>query len=109
MMFERRQTKLSRCAAPRSRSWLGEKKNPSNAHVGGDEMDSEMFWEMEEKKEEGLKVSTKFFSVVSKFACSDVNSCTIRCCFREQITAAERQTFFFFLYDEPLLSSMNMM
>lgn len=48
MMFECRQAKLSRCAAPRSRSWLG--KKTSNAHVGGDEMDSEMFWEMGKKK-----------------------------------------------------------
>lgn len=71
-------------------------KKTSNAHVGGDEMESEMFWEIGKKKEEeeGLKVSTKFFSAVSKFACSYMNSCTIRCCFRERITAANILFFF---------------
>lgn len=77
-------------------------KKTSNAHVGGDEMESEMFWEIGKKKEEeGLKVSTKFFSVVSKFACSYMNLCTIRCCFRERITAAELQTFSFFYTMSP--------
>lgn len=30
-------------------------KKTSNAHVGGDEMDSEMFWEMEKKKKRKKK------------------------------------------------------
>lgn len=99
MMFECRQAKLSRCAAPRSRSWLG-KKHPTRTWAVMRWI-QKCFGRWEKKEEEGLKVSTKFFSVVSKFACSYMNSCTICCCFPEQITAAELQTFFFFYTMSP--------
>lgn len=77
------------CDALAAEETLVAGKKTSGAHVGGDEMDSEMFWEMKKEEEEGFKVWTEFFSVVSKCAGSYMNSCTMCCCFREQSTAAE--------------------
>lgn len=48
-----------------------------------------------EKKKEGLKVWTKSFSVVSKSACSYMNSCTIPCCFRAHKHGCRTANFFY--------------